>query len=58
MFIDKDIINETEVEVADGLFETVWDCVADTDNNWWLANQMYLKGVHDMADALRKKVEQ
>ena len=47
------IINAVEVNEMGSVLDMCWDCVTDTDEKWWLAHQMYLKGVHDMAQALR-----
>lgn len=58
MKIDKACINHNEQLIVNDITSCFWDCVNDDiDNKWWLANMMYLKGVHDMAEALRKVVD-
>lgn len=58
MKISKENIDAIEAKMVSEIVSASWDSVTDTDHNYWLANMMYLTGVHDMAEELRKAVKE
>lgn len=57
MKISKENIDAIEAKIVGEMVSASWDSVTDTDHNYWLANMMYLNGVHDMAEEVRKSVK-
>lgn len=58
MKISKENIDAIEAKVVGEIVCASWDSVADTEQNYWLANLMYITGVHDMAEEVRKAVKE
>lgn len=58
MKISKENIDAIEAKMVGEITSTFWDFVTDVDKKYWLANMMYLNGVHDMAEEVRKAVKE